>query len=163
MCLCLLTELQYNNASLNCKLHVFSTCAGLNSVQFKRLVGRYIMYIFPHFQAASHSVISVHCFCCIKDFNSHWTLTIMKLCCLKKCKTTEFFCLVHSFHSLSFDKSIASSKTSCPWHAISASSFSFQYPYFLKVILQLLTSSSSSSSSSHYAYPYVYYSFNNMF
>lgn len=126
MCLSLLTELQYNNAPLNCKLHVFSMCAGLNGVQFKRLFGRCIMYVFPYFQAASHSLISVDCFCCIKEFNSHRTLTIIKLCCLKKCKTTEFFCSVHSFHSLSFDKSIALSKTSCPWRAIWC--FLIQFP-----------------------------------
>jgi hypothetical protein len=45
------------------------------------------MYVFCYFQAASHFIIQFYCCCCIKEFNSHLTLTIVKFCFVKKYKT----------------------------------------------------------------------------
>ena len=86
-------------------------------------------------------------------------MTLFNICC-SFIPHIFIHSFIHSFCSLSYDRSIASCKLSCPQSAIECCLFQFPvFSRFLKVIKQQLTS----SLSSHYFYPSFYLSFSNMF
>jgi hypothetical protein len=101
----------------------------------------------------------VHCYCraipSSEDNKIIWLFSLVML--TEWCNKEVLLVTPHSFCSLSYDKSIASSKASSPQGAIQC--FLFKFPVssrFLKVIQYLFTSSSSS-------YCHFYLSFSNMF